>query len=132
MPEYRRYLCNPTEEELGSAESDQSMGIAAPPCRSRFPMERSASTFRPSTRSAVFIRTAIPYRTEWRYGTDSLKYILIGAGHVCQNLYLACEALGAGAGACVILSYDQSAMDRYLGVDGEDEMSIYCATVGKR
>lgn len=39
------------------------------------------------TASTVFIWTAIPYRTEWRYGPASHKAILLDAGHVCQNLY---------------------------------------------
>lgn len=79
--------------------------------------------------AVTFVWSAVPYRTEWRYGPDSLKDILIGCGHACQNLYLACEALGAGA--CAILAYDQEAMDRYLGLDGEEEMTLYCAPVGK-
>lgn len=73
--------------------------------------------------------TAIPYRTEWRYGPDALKDILLTCGHICQNLYLACEAIGAGT--CAILAYDQDALDAFLGVDGHDEMSIYVSTVGK-
>jgi SagB-type dehydrogenase family enzyme len=44
----------------------------------------------------TFIWTAIPYRMEWRYDLASHKVIAIDAGHVCQNLYLACSAVGAG------------------------------------
>ena len=46
--------------------------------------------------AAVFIWTTIPYRMEWRYGLAAHKVIALDAGHVCQNLYLACEAIGAG------------------------------------
>lgn len=46
--------------------------------------------------AVVFVWAAIPYRTEWRYSIISYKDILVEAGHVCQNLYLACEAIGAG------------------------------------
>jgi len=81
-------------------------------------------------RAAVtFVWTAIPYRTEWRYGPDSLKDILLSCGHICQNLYLACESIGAGT--CAIVAYDQDALDAFLGVDGEDEISLYVAPVGK-
>jgi len=79
--------------------------------------------------AVVFIWTAIPYRTEWRYGPASHKAILLDAGHVCQNLYLACEAIEAGT--CAIAAYSQKLMDRFLGVDGQDEMVVYLAPVGK-
>ncbi len=82
-------------------------------------------------KSAVFfIWAAIPYRTEWRYSIFAPKDILISAGHVCQNLYLACEAINAGT--CAILAYDQKGMDKLIEVDGEEEFVIYVAAVGKR
>ncbi len=79
--------------------------------------------------AAAFFWTAIPYRTEWRYSFVAHKIIALDAGHVCQNLYLACEALGAGT--CAIGSYDQAKLDAFLGVDGKDEFAIYVAPVGK-
>jgi len=81
------------------------------------------------TSAVTFIWTAIPYRTEWRYGIAAHKVIALDAGHVCQNLYLACEAIGAGT--CAIAAYDQEAMDRFVRVDGTDEFVIYLAPVGK-
>jgi len=81
-------------------------------------------------KSAVtFIWTTIPARMEWRYGKASYKVIAIDAGHVCQNLYLACEAIGAGT--CAIAAYDQEFADRVLGIDGDEEFTIYMAPVGK-
>lgn len=77
----------------------------------------------------TFIWTAIPYRMEWRYGLASYKEIALDAGHVCQNLYLACEAIDAGI--CAIAAYDQEYMDQLLNLDGEDEFAIYIAPVGK-
>lgn len=79
--------------------------------------------------AAVMVWTAVPYRMEWRYGLASHKVIALDAGHVCQNLYLACEAVGAGT--CAIAAYDQDAMDRLIGVDGKDEFVVYLAPVGK-
>lgn len=79
--------------------------------------------------AAVFVWTALPYRTEWRYGPASYKVIAIDAGHVCQNLYLACEAIAAGT--CAVAAYDQEAMDSLLKLDGEDEFTVYLAPVGK-
>ncbi len=79
--------------------------------------------------AATFIWTTIPYRMEWRYGEASYKVIAIDAGHVCQNLYLAVEAIDAGT--CAIAAYDQDLTDSLLEVDGEDEFTIYMAPVGK-
>jgi SagB-type dehydrogenase family enzyme len=83
----------------------------------------------PGKASVTFIWTAIPYRMEWRYGLAAHKVIAIDAGHVCQNLYLACEAIGAGT--CAIAAYDQEALDRLLRIDGMDEFAIYLAPVGR-
>ena len=77
----------------------------------------------------VFIWTVRPYRTEYRYGEDSLKDILISVGHICQNLYLACESIGAGT--CAIVAYNQKLLDSFVGVDGEDEIALYLAPVGR-
>jgi SagB-type dehydrogenase family enzyme len=79
--------------------------------------------------AVVFVWAAMPYRTEWRYSVIGYKDIAVEAGHICQNLYLACEAIGAGT--CAILAYDQNAMDTLIGVDGEDEFTVYLAPVGK-
>ena len=79
--------------------------------------------------AVVFIWTVLPYRTEWRYSVVSHKIIAQDSGHLCQNLYLASEAIGAGA--CAIGAYDQEKIDPILGVDGEEEFTIYLAPVGK-
>lgn len=78
--------------------------------------------------AAVFLWTAIPFRTEWAYGYVAHRMIAIEIGHVCQNLYLAAEAVGMGA--CAVLGYDQGVLDRLLGVDGDEEFTLYVATVG--
>ncbi|GAB1482527.1 SagB/ThcOx family dehydrogenase [Treponema sp.] len=79
--------------------------------------------------SIVFIWVAVPYRTEWRYGPVSHKIIALDVGHACENLYLACESIGAGT--CAIGAYDQEKMDSFLGLDGEDRFAMYAAPVGK-
>lgn len=81
-------------------------------------------------RSAVtFVWTTIPARMEWRYGLAAHKVIALDAGHVCQNLYLACSAIGSGT--CAVAAYHQQSMDELLGVDGDEEFTIYLAPVGK-
>jgi SagB-type dehydrogenase family enzyme len=84
----------------------------------------------PEDAAVTFIWTVIPGRMEWRYGLAAHKVIALDAGHVCQNLYLACEAIGAGT--CAIAAYDQAGMDMLLNVDGMEEFTIYLAPVGKK
>ncbi len=78
--------------------------------------------------AVTFVWAARPYRTEYRYGQDSLKDILMSVGHICQNLYLACEGLGLGT--CATVAYQQSDLDQLLGIDGNDEIALYVAPVG--
>jgi len=80
--------------------------------------------------SAVcFIWSCLPYRAEWRYMDHAHKNMLIDAGHICQNLYLAATSLGLGV--CAVGAYDQAAMDALLELDGRDEYVVYLAPVGK-
>ena len=82
-----------------------------------------------SSAATVFIWSTLPYRMEWRYDLAAHKVILLDVGHVCQNLYLACEAISAGT--CAVAAYDQELMDQLLKIDGKDEFVIYLAAVGK-
>jgi SagB-type dehydrogenase family enzyme len=82
-----------------------------------------------ATAPVTFIWTTIPYRMEWRYATAAHKVIALDAGHVCQNLYLAAAAIGCGT--CSVAAYHQELMDELLGVDGDDEFTLYLAPVGK-
>jgi len=79
--------------------------------------------------NAVFLWTAVPYRMTWRYGERGYRDLHLDAGHVCQNLYLAAEAVGCGA--CAIAAFDDDAMAGLLGIDGTTHVLIYLATVGK-
>ncbi|MFA4860495.1 SagB/ThcOx family dehydrogenase [Methanoregula sp.] len=79
---------------------------------------------------AVFLWTAVPYRMTWRYGERGYRDLHLDAGHVCQNLYLAAEAVGCGV--CAIAAFDDDAMNELLGINGKAQFLIYLATVGKR
>ena len=95
-------------------------GAACTGCRGQPCVQQSAVTF---------VWTAIPRRTEWRYMVVSHKLIALDAGHVCQNLYLAAEAIECGT--CAIAAYNQAKMDAVVGVDGDEEFVLYVAPVGK-
>jgi SagB-type dehydrogenase family enzyme len=79
--------------------------------------------------AVIFVWSVIPYRSEWRYSFLAHKVIAQETGHFCQNLYLASEAICAGA--CALGTYDQEAMDALLGLDGKNEFVIYIAAAGK-
>ncbi len=82
-------------------------------------------------RSAVtFIWVAVAYRMCWRYSERGYRYLHLDAGHVCQNLYLATEAIGSGS--CAIGAYYDDEINGVLGLDGEEQFVIYVATVGKK
>jgi SagB-type dehydrogenase family enzyme len=79
--------------------------------------------------AATFCWTCVPARMEWRYDRAAHRAIALDAGHVAQNLYLACAAVGCGT--CAVAAYDQKAMDDLLGVDGDEEFTLYLSPVGK-
>ena len=80
--------------------------------------------------AAAFFWSVIPARMEWRYGPAAHRVLPLDAGHVCQNLYLAAEAIGCGA--CAVGAYDQGALDALLRLDGEEEFVLYLAPVGRK
>jgi SagB-type dehydrogenase family enzyme len=116
-PGLYRYLAR--EHQLVFLRAEENLG----------PKLASACADFAAQSAVTFAWTVIPYRTEWRYGPIAAKLIAQDSGHVCQNLYLACQAIQSGT--CAVDSYDQEAMDALLGVDGVDEFTIYCAPVGK-
>jgi SagB-type dehydrogenase family enzyme len=118
-PGLYRYL--PLEHKMCflRAEADLAEQVSRG-CRDQFFVGQGA---------VVFLWTVIPYRSEWRYLVVAPKMIALDVGHVCQNLYLASEAVEAGT--CAIGAYHQDQLDTLLGVDGKEEFVVYAAVVGK-
>ncbi|NPE08937.1 MAG: SagB/ThcOx family dehydrogenase [Asgard group archaeon] len=77
----------------------------------------------------IFYWTAVPYRTEWRYTILSHKFIAIDLGLICQNLYMACEAIKLGTVA--IGYYEQDKIDKLFELDTNDEFVVLLAPVGR-
>jgi len=82
-----------------------------------------------STASVVFIWSAVFRRTISKYGDRGLRYIFMDVAHICENLLLACEALGLKA--CPVGAFFDEELNEFLQLDGEEESVIYTATVGK-
>lgn len=77
-----------------------------------------------------FLWTAVVRRTMSKYGHRALRYICMDAGHICQNLLLAAEFLGFGG--CPMAAFYDDEVNRLLGVDGQEESTLYLASVGAR
>ncbi len=73
----------------------------------------------------VVILTAVWARTQYKYGQRGYRYVLLDAGHVGENLYLAATALGLGpAGIGGFLDGEVNAL---LGLpDGEEAVYLLC------
>lgn len=80
--------------------------------------------------AVTFFWAAEIYRNVWRYTERAYRYVHLDAGHVCQNLYLACEAIDSGC--CGIAAFDDDELSQILGIDGIDRFPVYLATVGKK
>lgn len=82
------------------------------------------------TSAVTFLWTAVVERMTWRYVERGYRYLHLDAGHVCQNLYLAAEAIGCGV--CAIAAFDDDELNKVLELDGENQFVIYLASVGKK
>lgn len=82
-----------------------------------------------ATANVVFYYSAVFYRAEWRYGISSHRVLLIDAGHITENMYLAATSIGLGG--CAIGALDGKRVDEAFGLDGVEEASFYAMPVGK-
>lgn len=78
--------------------------------------------------NVVFYYSVVPYRAEWRYGIWAHRTALIDAGHITQNLYVACSSLGLGT--CAIAAVDTDSSDKMFLLDGVEEFIFYAAPAG--
>lgn len=78
----------------------------------------------------VFIWSAVFRRNFAKYGHRGLRYVMMDAGHVCQNLLLAAESLELGA--CPVAAFYDDELNGLLGIDGIEESVIYLAAVGTK
>lgn len=82
-----------------------------------------------ATSAVTFIWCAVPFRMTWRYNERGYRYLFLDAGHVCQNLYLAAQAVDCGT--CAIAAFLDDDINTLLSLDGKSQFTIYMASVGK-
>ncbi|MEM7064341.1 MAG: SagB/ThcOx family dehydrogenase [Cyanobacteria bacterium P01_B01_bin.77] len=75
-----------------------------------------------------FVVSGLFQRTRWKYHERTYRYVLMEAGHLGQNLYLAATALGLGV--CGVGAFFDDPLNELLGVDGKQEAALYLVTVG--
>ena len=76
---------------------------------------------------AAFVITAVPDRTEGKYGSDAARFVALEAGHAAQNLLL--QAVDLGLGAVCLGSLDREGVASALAVP-PGEVVVYVLPVG--
>jgi SagB-type dehydrogenase family enzyme len=79
--------------------------------------------------ACVFVWTATVGRSKWKYRERAYRYIYMDAGHIGQNLYLAATAMNLGC--CTVGAFYDEEVDRLIGIDGREEISVYLGAVGR-
>lgn len=67
-------------------------------------------------------------RVQAKYRERAYRFLHLEAGHIAQNLLLVAAALGLGA--VPVGGFVDDEMDSLLGLDGEDEISLYLILIG--
>ncbi len=115
---YYHYMPDLHALELIEEKEDISQDISVSLCEQNWAKKANV----------VFYYSVIPYRAEWRYGIWSHRVALIDAGHITQNLYIACSSLNFGT--CAIAALETPASNEMFKLDGEEEFIFYAAPVG--
>lgn len=80
------------------------------------------------TSAVTFIWAADMRRSEYKFSERACRYVMLDAGHICQNLYLAAQTINYGC--CAIGHFDDELLNRALNID-DDNFVVYAATVGR-
>ncbi|QCB93528.1 SagB/ThcOx family dehydrogenase [Cellulomonas shaoxiangyii] len=81
-----------------------------------------------ATAPVVLVVTALFGRSRIKYGERGYRFALLEAGHVMQNVVLACAAVGLAS--CPFGGFVDDEVHDALSVDGVDEACLYLATLG--
>ena len=79
--------------------------------------------------TAGIIMTGIFWRNQNKYGERGYRHLLLEAGHIGQNMYLASAALDLKC--CALSGTYDDVIEKLLDVDGITESLIYALALGK-
>jgi len=82
-----------------------------------------------SKSAAVVFMSAVVGRSSWKYAQRAYRYVYLDAGHIAQNLCLACESMSLGV--CPVGAFYDDELNAILGIDGVDETVLYAMTIGR-
>jgi SagB-type dehydrogenase family enzyme len=82
------------------------------------------------TAPLVLVVTGLFPRVQFKYVDRSYRYIMLEAGHLGQNIYLTATALGLAP--CGVGAFFDDDFNRIVGVDGEEELTVYVMCIGAR
>ena len=77
--------------------------------------------------AACFFISGIFYRTAWKYRERAMRYVLLDAGHVLENLRLSLKA--EGLDYSIHYNFDDQRLNRFLGVNEKRETCLACLSV---
>ncbi len=106
---------------LDRLSSEDSAEAVAAACLNQKFMAQSAVSF---------LWTAVFRRSMSKYGNRGMRYILLDAGHICQNTLTAAEAIGCGG--CPVAAFYDDEVNDLLHLDPLEETMLYAAAVGKK
>jgi len=78
--------------------------------------------------NVAFIMTALFHRSRWKYQERTLRYTLLEAGHIAQNIYLTATSMGLGA--CAVGAFSDDDINPLLRIDRTRESVVYLVVVG--
>ncbi|WP_041280516.1 SagB/ThcOx family dehydrogenase [Desulfosudis oleivorans] len=73
---------------------------------------------------AVFVVSALFFRSAWKYRKRAYRYVLLDGGHLAESTRLALAA--AGFSASVVYDFNDAGLNRLLGLDEKREGAIAC------
>jgi len=80
--------------------------------------------------SVIVVFAAIFDRTEMKYKTRGYRHVFTEYGHLAQNMYLVCTALGLGI--CSIGGFIDDGLNKILDIDGRVESVIGVIAIGNK
>jgi SagB-type dehydrogenase family enzyme len=83
-----------------------------------------------SNASGLLVLTGNFNRTQQKYGERGYRFLFLDAGHLAQNLLLACEDLGLAA--IPLGAFDDDMLAKSLELDTTREAPLYAILVGTR
>jgi SagB-type dehydrogenase family enzyme len=78
--------------------------------------------------AAILFVSATFSRTVFKYGDRGYRFVLLEAGHLAQNSNLTAQEMGLAT--TNIGGYTDRDVDRYLGLDGVNESTVYLLLIG--